>query len=66
MAGFHTVGPNQALIVSGNGKEPSVIVGGRAFVLPIIQRVQVFSLEVMTLTPSTITLMLCQKEKDLL
>ena len=53
MAGFHTVGPNQALIVSGSGKQPGVIVGGRTFVLPVIQKAQTLSLEVMTLTPST-------------
>ena len=53
MAGFHTTGPNQALIISGGGKEPKVVVGGRVFVMPILQRVQTLSLEVMTLTPST-------------
>ncbi len=53
MAGFHTTGPNQALIISGQGRQPRVVVGGRALVLPVIQRVQVLSLEVMTLTPST-------------
>ena len=53
MPGFHTTGPNQALIISGGGRAPKVIVGGRVFVLPIIQRVQTLSLEVMTLTPST-------------
>jgi len=53
MPGFHTTGPNQALIVSGGGKQPRVVVGGRVFVLPIIQRVQTLGLEVMTLTPST-------------
>jgi flotillin len=53
MPGFHTTGPNQALIVSGGGKDPRIVVGGRTFVIPIIQRVQALSLEVMTLTPST-------------
>ena len=53
MAGFHTTGPNQALIVSGGGREPKVVVGGRIFVIPLLQRVQTLSLEVMTLTPST-------------
>jgi len=53
MSGFHTTGPNQALIISGGGREPKVVVGGRVFVMPIIQRVQALSLEVMTLTPST-------------
>ena len=53
MAGFHTTGPNQALIISGGGREPKVVVGGRVFVIPMLQRVQTLSLEVMTLTPST-------------
>ena len=53
MAGFHTTGPNQALIVSGGGKAPKIVVGGRIFALPVIQRVQALSLEVMTLTPNT-------------
>lgn len=53
MSGFHTTGPNQALIISGQGRQPKVVVGGRVFVLPVVQRVQVLSLEVMTLTPST-------------
>ncbi len=55
MAGFHTTGPNQALIVSGGGREPKVVVGGRVFVMPFLQRVQALSLEVMTLAPSTST-----------
>ncbi|MFQ6027995.1 MAG: flotillin family protein [Dehalococcoidia bacterium] len=53
MPGFHTTGPNQALIISGGGREPKVVVGGRVFVLPILQRTQALSLEVMTLTPQT-------------
>ena len=53
MAGIHTVGPNQALVISGGGKEPRVIVGGRGLVLPILNRAQVLSLEVMTLDVQT-------------
>ena len=53
MAGFHTTGPNQALVISGGGNQPRIVVGGRAFVLPIIQRVQMLSLEVMTLNVET-------------
>ena len=53
MPGFHTTGPNQALIISGGGRVPKVVVGGRVFVLPILQRTQTLSLEVMTLTPQT-------------
>ena len=55
MSGFHKVGPNEALIVSGGGKEPTIKVGGRVFVMPIVQRAQVLSLEVMTLTVNTAT-----------
>ena len=53
MAGIHTVGPNQALVISGGGKQPRVIVGGRGLVLPILNRAQVLSLEVMTLDVQT-------------
>ena len=53
MAGFFTVGPNHALIVSGGSAEPRIKVGGRMFVLPIIQKAQVLSLEVMTLQVNT-------------
>ena len=53
MPGFHTTGPNQALIISGGGHRPRVVVGGRVFVIPIIQRVQTLSLEVMTLDVQT-------------
>ncbi len=53
MAGFHKAGPNEALIVSGSGKEPVIVVGGRKFVLPIVQLAQWISLEIMTLTVST-------------
>ena len=55
MPGFRTVGPNQAIIRSGGGSEPKVTVGGRIFVLPILQRAQILSLEVMTLTVNTQT-----------
>ena len=53
MAGFHTVGPNQALIVSGGSVQPRLKVGGRIFVLPILQKAQLLSLEVMTLQVNT-------------
>ena len=53
MAGFQTAGPNEALIVSGGGKQPTIKVGGRKFVVPIIQKAQYLSLEVMTLTVNT-------------
>ncbi len=50
---IHTVGPNEALVISGGGKEPRVIVGGRGFVWPIINRSQRLTLEVMTLDVQT-------------
>ena len=53
MAGFHTVGPNHALIVSGGSNQPRIKVGGRMFVLPFIQKAQMLSLEVMTLQVNT-------------
>ncbi|MDE2868070.1 MAG: SPFH domain-containing protein [Chloroflexota bacterium] len=53
MAGFHTVGPNHALIVSGGSVQPKLKVGGRMFVLPILQKAQMISLEVMTLQVNT-------------
>jgi len=53
MAGFHTVGPNHALIVSGGSTQPRLKVGGRIFVLPILQKAQILSLEVMTLPVNT-------------
>ncbi len=53
MAGFHTVGPNHALIVSGGSTQPKVKVGGRMFVLPLVQKAQMLSLEVMTLQVNT-------------
>ena len=53
MAGFHTVGPNHALIVSGGNRQPKIRVGGRMFVLPFVQKAQTLSLEVMTLQVNT-------------
>ena len=53
MTGFHKAGPNEALIVSGGGKLPTITVGGRKFVLPIVQIAQTLSLEIMTLTVNT-------------
>src|SRR5258708_13790461 len=41
------VGPNQALIVYGSGG-PKVITGGSHFVIPLYQRAQEFSLELMS------------------
>ena len=53
MAGFHTVGPNHGLIVSGGSAKPRLKVGGRIFVIPILQKAQTISLEVMTLQINT-------------
>lgn len=51
--GFVTTGPNQALLISGRGKKPRVVVAGRAFVLPILERLDRLSLEVLTLVVET-------------
>jgi flotillin len=42
------VGPNQALIIYGRGKYPDVITGGGKLVVPIFERAQSFSLELMS------------------
>ena len=46
-------GPNEALIRSGGGSQPKVKVGGRIISLPIVQKTQRLSLEVMTLLVNT-------------
>ena len=45
-------GPSEALIISGvcYGDQPSIICGGRAVVIPCLQKVQRLSLQIMTLT----------------
>ena len=53
MFGFNKAGPNQAMIVSGPRKTPRVVVGGLTFVVPIIERLDRLSLEVMTLIVET-------------
>jgi flotillin len=42
------VGPNQALIVYGRTRNPDIITGGGKLVLPIFERSQSFSLELMS------------------
>merc|ERR1711934_1239842 len=53
MCGFEVVtcGPNEALIISGvfHGNEPTMIVGGRALVFPMVQTIQKLPLSTMTL-----------------
>jgi len=54
--GFETVGPNEALIVSGRvvgGGDPHVVVGGTNWVWPVFQKAQRLSLEVITLKVDT-------------
>ncbi len=48
--GFVTGGPNEAIVVSGcfHG-QPLIVVGGWAFVIPCIQKVQRLPLNIMTL-----------------
>lgn len=49
--GFHTCGPNEAMIISGMGHtRPKLLPGGRVFVWPIIQKIQRISLRIMTVT----------------
>lgn len=43
------VGPNEVLIVSGRGETARIVVGGRVFVWPILERVDDLSLEIMTI-----------------
>ncbi len=45
---FMTAGPNEAMIISGKG-EPVVVVGGRAFVVPLFNQADRLSLEVVTI-----------------
>ncbi|RMG89831.1 MAG: flotillin family protein, partial [Chloroflexi bacterium] len=47
------VGPNQVLIISGRGNRFKIVTGGRAFIMPIIERVDDLSLEIMTIDITT-------------
>ncbi|MBI1355386.1 MAG: flotillin family protein [Acidobacteria bacterium] len=47
------VGPNEALIVSGGGARPRVVVGSSTWISPFVQRADVLSLEIMTLAVRT-------------
>lgn len=54
MGQIHTVGPNQALVVSGGcfgSREKKTIVGGWAWAWALVSDVQNLSLEIMTLNP---------------
>lgn len=53
MGMIQTVGPNEALIRSGGGEQPKVVVGGRTIVIPIFHRSQRLPLSVMTLHVKT-------------
>ena len=53
MGVIQTVGPNEALVRSGGGTQPKVVVGGRTIVLPIFHRSQRLPLSVMTLHVKT-------------
>ncbi|KAK6326458.1 hypothetical protein J4Q44_G00021030 [Coregonus suidteri] len=47
---FHTCGPNEAMVVSGFGRSPPLMIaGGRVFVLPCIQQIQRITLNTLTL-----------------
>ncbi len=45
---YAKVGPNQALIVYGRTRTPDVITGGGKLILPLFERAQTFSLELMS------------------
>ena len=52
--GFITGGPNEAIVVSGVfHSQPLIVVGGWAFVIPCIQKVQRLPLNIMTLKVSS-------------
>ncbi len=45
---YRKVGPNEALIVSGRGPQPKVVVGGGRIVAPLFERAQALSMELMS------------------
>lgn len=49
----HTAGPNAALVKSSGRKDVRVVIGGRMFSIPIIQRVDRLSLALRTITVHT-------------
>uniref|UniRef100_A0AAQ5YKG8 Flotillin n=1 Tax=Amphiprion ocellaris TaxID=80972 RepID=A0AAQ5YKG8_AMPOC len=47
---FYTCGPNEAMVVSGFGRSPPLMIaGGRVFVFPCIQQIQRITLNTLTL-----------------
>uniref|UniRef100_A0A8C1ZCB3 Flotillin n=1 Tax=Cyprinus carpio TaxID=7962 RepID=A0A8C1ZCB3_CYPCA len=47
---FYTCGPNEAMVVSGCGRSPPLMIaGGRVFVIPCFQQIQRISLNTLTL-----------------
>ncbi|KAK7147525.1 hypothetical protein R3I94_010143 [Phoxinus phoxinus] len=47
---FYTCGPNEAMVISGCGRSPPLMIaGGRVFVIPCIQKIQRISLNTLTL-----------------
>ncbi|MBX9667559.1 MAG: hypothetical protein K2X93_08075 [Candidatus Obscuribacterales bacterium] len=47
---YRKVGPNEAMVISGGGGlEPRIIVGGGTVILPLIQKTQLVSLELMSI-----------------
>lgn len=53
MGNIVTCGPNTALVISG-GRESSIRIGGRAIVIPCLQRVDQLSLELRTLVVKSV------------
>jgi flotillin len=51
---YRKVGPNQAMIISGRGRRGfRVVAGGGAFIWPIVEKVDLLSMELMTLDVTT-------------
>ena len=50
-----TSGPNECMIISGifHGGEPTMIVGGRGIVIPLVQKIQKLKLSTITLLTVT-------------
>lgn len=57
---YQKTGPNEAMIISGGGTKPKIIVGGGTVVLPLIQQRDRLSLEVMTIEVSSSAPMLTE------
>ena len=50
---YQKTGPNEAMIISGGGTKPKIIVGGGTVIIPLLQQRDRLSLEVMTIEVSS-------------